>query len=507
VFDDIRETLKKVGLPHGTTPGPLAQLWIAMWAFEDQFPIEYNPGPGPRAAKLYIKNFIRRLLTDNPELNVYILLWNGQRPVGSTTGSGTGSSGNVFGDPAPLWEHLPDDPDDPGLTKPKWFTKREPRVHVAWQSNWITGSQHQKFVIASWWTGETRDSVLWCMGTNFEVQYWDLPPHTDPKEILSPSGPTKLWHDSGIKVKGGEQEVFKPFEEEFKRRWNDAVKLSVLQPRLITNQKYFPAQKAGNVLALPKIKEDAAILVATGIPKNPIKEWYLTAISAATSYIYFENQYLDDTDITRALIKRFLELESKGTTLRAVIILPEHVDPSLLQGATDRNIFSLRLSTANTLHGTFNSKAVVAIRPVGGCTVFNTPAGGPTAVQGNGIVTKFDKWTRVDGGIRVYTMKAKKKTGAEDEIYVHSKAALIDDQYTIGSYNLAIQSARDDSEANVLVSDIAEVTRLQGFLWPPLIGAGANMPQTVTDWFTAFDAAAETPSATSLLRNYPISLP
>lgn len=99
------------------------------------------------------------------------------------------------------------------------------------------------------------------------------------------------------------------------------------------------------------------------------------------------------------------------------------------------------------------------------------------------------EWVR--GGVDVYRMMATTGRWPPHAVYVHSKLAVVDDRYTVGSSNSSYQSFVTDSEANVVIEGAGEVDDLLSRLWPHLLGRAAPLGASRREWLAAFTQAAE----------------
>ena len=217
--------------------------------------------------------------------------------------------------------------------------------------------------------------------------------------------------------------------------------------------------------------EDTAIF-ALGSTPSPAKEWYLDAIKNAKEYIYIENQYFEDDDIVKALIEWYLSMERQKSRseFHAAVVLPRIADPQVYyQQVAERNIRRIRLATADVVVKD-NHGQIRLPRPIGGWG----PSGGRLS-RTPGPIVEFQ------GGIKFYTMIAK---NAFEFVYVHAKVGIIDDGYMVGSSNIATQSFRDDSEADVAVEDANETMIFREKLWMPLVGGFHFV--SIREWFNAF---------------------
>jgi phosphatidylserine/phosphatidylglycerophosphate/cardiolipin synthase-like enzyme len=309
------------------------------------------------------------------------------------------------------------------------------------------------------------------------------------------------WHDTGVRVQGP---ILRDFENEFRRRWQLATR-QTLPP----NQ--FPNTPVGTSRVESKFHSEQTV-------SNPIKDWYLASISAAQDFVYIENQYFDDQDITRALYTRFLSAETSGNELPMAIVLPWYEAIAALppwhpiRTWTTYLVTELRVRTAKRLR--VRGAPTVYIRPRGGWSAVRV-ATDPTTAEltiaaalnsGNSAVAaallatirphfeflvgnRWVKWKnirQISGGIDVFRMMAHAGTWPAKPVYVHSKLAIVDSAYTVGSSNINQQSFITDSESNVVVDGQREVNELIGILWTDFIANPPPLQSNPGAWLQTF---------------------
>lgn len=188
---------------------------------------------------------------------------------------------------------------------------------------------------------------------------------------------------------------------------------------------------------------------------NVIDDWYRSRIAAARRLIYIENQYFDHPPTVEALIRAYRRAASGAEPLRIVLVLPhpKAIAPRLMARSMLRSVRRMRHATG--------------------------------------------------GGIRCYTLAIPPSRW----IQVHTKLTIVDDEWTAGSCNIATQSFRVDSEANVAVASVASTRGLIERLWPAWIGRDLGEGATIEAWLDAFEDAADrnagASSPTGLLRHFP----
>ncbi|MDX1410534.1 MAG: hypothetical protein R3351_00105, partial [Nitrospirales bacterium] len=108
-------------------------IWIAWWKLTDDFPVAFGPNRRPSR---FLRQEIWDALAANPQLQVYLLIWNL-------------NGGTVKGIDPNLWSRPVD----------------RNRLHISYHANWPLGSHHQKFLLCDLGTSEPNEgAVLWCRG-------------------------------------------------------------------------------------------------------------------------------------------------------------------------------------------------------------------------------------------------------------------------------------------------------------------------------------------------------
>lgn len=438
-------------------------IWIAWWALEDDFPTAYalTPGGSPIRPSRYLRQEIQSALAANPSLQVYILLWDN-----------------------PLQSRKPD---------PSKFSNPadRPRLHFEWQSNDVIGSHHEKFLLMDLAPEGSEDegAVLWCLGWNGEIVYWDNHFHKDPDPFRDGVGHEhQPWHDSAIRVVSKKASL--ALEEEFRRRWQ-------FPPALPTPPPIFRPLPVGNTSAVPLVHKEWTV-------NGPIEGWYVVRINRATEGFYIENQYFGDLPsgfggrparfLTKLIINVYLSRERAGKALHAAIVLchPEVMSPFLMKLSSRENLATIRAHTARRLD----------LKTAAGITPCNRPAGGWTkvAVTGWWMISNVSyvsvtgpgfggsgELVRAIGGVICLTMVTPDISGAPRfrAVYLHSKMAVADGEYTIGSCNTSVNSFVFDSETNVAVPDPTETKRLMTLFFPNLVGGTAA--GNLSTWINLMD--------------------
>jgi|GEM_PF-5834226 phosphatidylserine/phosphatidylglycerophosphate/cardiolipin synthase-like enzyme len=150
-------------------------------------------------------------------------------------------------------------------------------------------------------------------------------------------------------------------------------------------------------------------------------ELYSRAIAKAEKLIYIENQYFRDKDLTAKLVA---QLRAKPK-LQIIVLIPEK---------------SEEVPSAFTRHADYLQRRQVEA-------------------------------LRAAAKTRVGVFSARRKAGKGQDIYVHSKVMIIDDQWiTIGSANTNPRSFYLDDEINFCVRDNTLATTVRRALWGEQLG-------------------------------------
>jgi phosphatidylserine/phosphatidylglycerophosphate/cardiolipin synthase-like enzyme len=491
------------------------RIYISTWGLEDDFLIRRDPGN-----ELTLAEFCNRALTAYPQMHIYILVWDwvgwAQRGLRMLGG---GSWGRYLFDQLPL----PSREAFGGL----WAPDIARRLHIALQSNARPdpfGTHHQKMVLAD--LEEDGGASLHCVGLNLMNIYWDSRTHPRPPRTV-PDTRHARQHDLGVRVQGP---MVAQFEAEFGRRW-----LAATGEALPPHQFACTSQGSTRASGLIHREQTAADV--------PTKEWYLRRIARARDFVYLENQYFDDRDVTRALYTAYLDAEARGEELPIAIVLPwlerllpvpdwgpvlkmlpvlERLLPFTpwdpLTWWTHFNAVNLRVRTAKRVKikglpplvrptggweqvreavdpGRFLRSIASDLRPGSGvprraALLRLLLASNPFRVRVGGRWIAWRKVEWVEGGIEMYRLMACARDWPPVPVYVHSKLGVIDDAYVLGSSNIARQSFVTDSEADVAVDGAREVERLTQLLWPVLIGEPSEQPRCPRAWLAAFRQVA-----------------
>ena len=224
-----------------------------------------HPAPTLRAV-------IAQAVAENPELRVYILLWD--------------------------WAIL-------------YAGEREllPRINLDWRlpanvhmeldsAVPIGASQHQKLVVID-------DALAFCGGLDVTVRRWDRRSHEpdDPDRVDHEGEPFGPYHDIQFAVTG---EAAAVLGDEVRRRWHAATAAHLAPcakaeaPPAIDLRSHaavlFEDVPIGVVRTIPRTERQAAV--------GEVRDSLLAMIGGAREYIYIENQFVCADVIAEALIER-----------------------------------------------------------------------------------------------------------------------------------------------------------------------------------------------------------
>lgn len=307
------------------------------------------------------------------------------------------------------------------------------RIHPA--------SHHQKLYLID-------GTVAFCGGLDVNTGRLDRPQHDGA-----------LWHDLHCRVEGP---AVADLERAFVTRWNaertefeafvrtanslrPPFKLDTTPTSAATTARSAPAAK-GTALTqvLRTVSVDAALSVVPRNVRRDIEESYQLAIEQAAEYVYVENQYLRWLPLADWLVAR----RGKAPGLRLIVVVPVAPEEVAGPGGGDE-------ITKHGLH--LQHEAITRLKAAFGANmgvyslIANAPAPGKHATNMYGSM----------------------------QIYVHSKAMLVDDAFAhVGSANTNGRSFRVDTELGVSWLDKASVTRFRLTLWNELLGA----PKGLAGW-------------------------
>jgi len=213
------------------------------------------------------------------------------------------------------------------------------------------------------------------------------------------------WHDSCLRIEGP---LVADVARHFAQRWNTVADSAVAEPQ--ERPPLDGGVEAQLVRTVPERLYDGS---REG--EWTILESYLRALRAAERLVYLESQFLWSPEVVFVLADKLRNPPSDD--FRAVVLLPAHPN----NGEDDsRGQVGLLIDADKECDGTTRFLA---------CTLYQPGRGG-------------------------------------NSVYVHSKAAVIDDAWlTVGSANLNEHSLFNDSEVNVVVRDAALAREARLRLW------------------------------------------
>ncbi|WP_170162657.1 phospholipase D-like domain-containing protein [Pacificibacter maritimus] len=248
-----------------------SELLLVGWDFD--FEIEMLPGESdakgnaPDGLPNKLGAYLEAVVENAPELQVYILKWNGAVVV---------APGRIL--PAMALDIFGSD-----------------RIHLALDSHHPLGAcHHQKIVVAD-------NSFAFCGGIDATESRWDTSAHRpdDPRRVKKNGAPAEPWHDVTCAVTGPAAEAL---AELSRRRWKRA-----------TGEEFDggATRKAASWpkgLAVDATNVDVAI-ARTEPPYNgsdlinEVEQLFLDSIATAKETIYFESQYFTAESVFDALEK------------------------------------------------------------------------------------------------------------------------------------------------------------------------------------------------------------
>lgn len=273
--------------------GARQQLMLIGWDFD--FELEMLPGESdengnaPDGFPNQLGAFVEAVVEHTPELNVYLLKWNGA----------------VLAAPGRLV---------PSLALSLFGGDR---IHFALDGHHPFGAcHHQKIVVAD-------DALAFCGGIDATEDRWDTPEHlpNDPRRIRKDGTPSDPWHDATSAMSGPAAAAF---GELSRRRWLRATGDEIEQPSDMSQSEWpdrLPVDAEGIDVGIARTEppfDDAALV-------NEIEQLYLSGIKSAREYIYIESQYLAAETVCEALKSRLAEKDGP----EIVIINPRDAESQL----------------------------------------------------------------------------------------------------------------------------------------------------------------------------------
>jgi phospholipase D1/2 len=339
-------------------------------------------------------------------------------------------------------------------------------------------SHHQKFCCVD-------GQVAFCGGMDLTPLALDTPDHKRRRHPFKRGEFDLSWHDIQARIAGP---VVDDIERAFRERWN--VELAPFITRLTGFAAIAPPGALLPVPALTQLKDlgnraartpgraavqllrtvslDKSGQLLPDLKRMDVLESYGAAIDAAKEYVYFENQYFRSSEIVEMIIARHKAVPQ----LQCIVVLPIAPEELTSRASAD----------PKALH--------------------------PIAVQ----IEQIERLSAALGpnfGIFSLVVRARsnKKSFTDafgsPQLYVHSKIAIVDDQYaTIGSANVNGRSFRMDTELNIGWVHPADVRAFRLRLWKHLLGTHAgdmaswSTKSFVTRWRTAAARNTKQPPAT-----------
>lgn len=248
-----------------TLPGAVNRIWILGWDFDPDIQLQPELTDSPT-----LGDFLHQLVSDRPQLEVYILVW----ALGPIYSSGS----------TELFRHHP------------WAD--HPRIFLRFDARHpLRGAHHQKIVCVD-------DHIAFVGGIDLTSERWDSRKHdvTDPLR-KSPKGESYgPVHDLQMMLSGP---VARHVGELASARWKRATGQTVAP--VVGDAVPWPAE------ITPEL-EGCHAAIARTIPKllgkagrHEAIQLTLDALHAARRHIYIETQYLASFRVARALGRRLRE--------------------------------------------------------------------------------------------------------------------------------------------------------------------------------------------------------
>jgi N-acetylmuramoyl-L-alanine amidase len=317
------------------------------------------------------------------------------------------------------------------------------------------GSHHQKFMIVK----RGSETVAFCGGLDIESRKvpagWSYSVRPEGYILAG-------WHDIHVKMRGP---IARDLEKEFALRWNresaqstvapsplpwgSYVTLPVPNPPTDSDTDAEPERQQEDVQMERTVSSDATI--GFTVNQDNVKQIYRNIVGAASSFLYFENQYFRSLDLADWIVAQ----GQANPTMPAIFVV----------------VYSA---------GTDDGDNAI------------TQAGADLQYQ------FFDRIIKALGArAAIYTMTYRA---------VHSKFLLADDRYmTIGSANANERSFQLDSELNVAIDDSKLTAGFRRKLWAHNLG----LPEAtvgawaIGDFVAQWDTVA---TANSALASSPASM-
>ena len=278
------------------------ELLLIGWDFD--FEIEMCPGESdaegcaPDGLPNQLGAFLEEIVRRAPDLNIYILKWNGA----------------VLAAPGRLLPTL------------ALHMFGDDRIHFALDGHHPFGAcHHQKIIVAD-------DSFAFCGCIDATEDRWDTPDHTpgDPRRVRKDGSPSEPWHDITTALTGP---VATALADLSRNRWLRATGDTLARPEVDAADVWPSALKVD--------AEDLDVAIARTEPPydgapmiNEIEQLYLDSIRLARDTIYIESQYFAAETVCDAIAER---LKENGGP-EVVVINPE----AALSALEDKAMHTLR---------------------------------------------------------------------------------------------------------------------------------------------------------------------
>lgn len=307
------------------------QVILIGWDFD--FEIEMLPGEGdaeglaPDGLPNRLGPFIEALAERTPELDLYLLKWNG---------AVLAAPGRVL----------------PGL-RLRLFAGEA--IHFALDGHHPFGAcHHQKIVVVD-------DALAFCGGIDVTERRWDTSDHApgDPRRTLRDGTPAGPWHDATTALTGP---VAAALGELARARWHRATDEALEAPALDPGAAS-PDADAIWPDGVAVAAGDVPVAIARTYPPfageemvNEIERLYLDAVRAARRTIYVESQYLTARSILDALEARLRAADGP----EIVVVNPQSADSAL----EDAAMHSLRGRAVDRLRAADGEDRFRVLHPV-----------------------------------------------------------------------------------------------------------------------------------------------
>ncbi len=305
------------------------------------------------------------------------------------------------------------------------------RIHfkLDYHHPWLS-SHHQKVVIVD-------DQIAFVGGIDICENRWDTSAH-DPESLLrvNSSGVRyRPWHDVQACVDGP---IVQKISELGRERWKLATGQELPQVSQ-TGLDYWPENVGVDL-------REVTVGVARTMPnyhtQSRVREIYqlnMDLLRRARKFIYIENQYLTARPLKKILIKRLQEEDGP----EIIVVLPK------------------------TPFGWLESRTICALQ---------------SDVIEN--LQEKDKYGRLS------VLYPRVSQNSNDQLYVHSKVMIIDDEYLkVGSSNMNNRSLGVDTECDLVVRaqtevEISQIQRVRWRLISEHLGVDLHWMETYEGYFT-----------------------